>query len=42
MKGEKTHSHENRNIRDDPVKFADNLPFSYLEAPQKQQDFNEK
>jgi len=35
MKGTKTILREDRNIRKNSVKFADNLPFSYLKAPQK-------
>jgi len=42
MKGNKTISRVDRNIRNNLVKFADNLPFSYFEAPQKQQHFDEK
>jgi len=41
MKGEKTVSRVNRNIRNNQVKFADNLPFGYFKAPQKQQRFDE-
>jgi len=37
MKGEKAISRQNRNIWNNLAKFADNLPFSYLKAPQKQQ-----
>jgi len=40
MKGKK--SRVDRNIRNNLVKFADNLPFSYFKAPQKQQRFDEK
>jgi len=42
MKGEKTISRVERNIRNNLVKFANDLPFSYFEAPQKQQPFDEK
>jgi len=44
MKGEKTISRVDRNIKNNLVKFSDNLqlPFSYLKAPQKQQRFDEK
>ena len=40
--GKKTISREDRNIRNNLVKFADNLPFSYLKAPKKQHSFHEK
>jgi len=36
MKRKKTITREDRNIRNNLVKFADNLPFSNLKAPQKQ------
>ena len=42
MKGKKTISRVDRNTRDNLVNFADNLPFSYYRAPQKQQRFDEK
>jgi len=42
MKGNKTISRVDRNIRNDLVKLDDNLPFSYFKAPQKQQRFDEK
>jgi len=42
MKGAKTISRVERNIRSNLVKFADNLPFSYFKAPPKQQRFDEK
>jgi len=35
MKG-KNISHEDRNIRNNLVKFADNRPFSCFKAPQKE------
>jgi len=35
MEVKTTISHEDRNGRNDLVKFADNLPFSYLKAPPK-------
>jgi len=38
----KTISHVDRNIRNNLIKFADNLPFGYSKAPQKQQRFDEK
>jgi len=42
MKGKKTISRVDRNIRNNLVKFAHNLPLSYFKAPQKQQRFDEK
>ena len=42
MKGKKTISRVDRNIRNNLVKFADNLPLSYFKAPQKQQRLDEK
>jgi len=42
MKDKRTISRVDRNIRQNLVKFADNLPFSYFIAPQKQQRFDEK
>jgi len=42
MKGKKTNSRVDRNIRNNLVKFADYLPFSHFKAPQKQQRFDEK
>jgi len=33
MKGKKTISRVDRNIRNKLVKFPDNLPFSYFNAP---------
>ena len=42
MKGKKTISRVGRNIRNNLVKFADNLPFSYYKASQKQQRFDGK
>jgi len=42
MKDKKTISRVDRNIRNNLVKFADNLPFSYFKAPQNQQRFDEK
>jgi len=38
----KKKSREDRSIGNNLVKFADNLPFSYFKAPQKQQHFDEK
>jgi len=40
MKGGKSFTREDENIRNNPMKFADNLLFSYFEAPQKQQRFD--
>jgi len=42
MEGEQTISREDRNIRNNLVKFADNIPFSYFKAPKKQQRFDGK
>jgi len=42
MKGETTISREDRNARNNLLKFTDNLPFSYFKAPQKQQRFDGK
>jgi len=42
MKGEKIISRVDKNIWNSLVKFADNLPFSYFKAPQKQQRFDQK
>jgi len=42
MKGKKTIPQDGRNFRNNLVKFADILPFSYFIAPQKQQHFDEK
>jgi len=39
--GEKTISSKDRNISKNLVKFADSLPFSYSNAPQKQVCFDE-
>jgi len=41
-RGGKTTSIEDRNIRNNLVKFANNLPFRYFKAPQKQQRFDGK
>jgi len=42
MKGKKLFKCEDRNIRINLVKFADNLPFSYFKALKKQQRFDGK
>jgi len=42
MKGKKAISRVGRNVRNNLVKFADNLHFSYFKAPQKPQRFDEK
>jgi len=42
VKGEKTISRVDGNIKNNLVKFADNLSFSYFKAPQKQQRFDEE
>jgi len=42
MKGKNTISRVDRNIRNNLVKFADNVPFGYFKAPQKRQRFDEK
>jgi len=42
MKEKKTISRKDRNIRNNLVQFADNLPFSYLKAPRKQKRLDEK
>jgi len=42
MKEKKTISPVHRNVRNNLAKFADNLPFRYFKAPQKQQRFEEK
>ena len=35
-------SHGDRNIKNNQVKFSDNLPFIYFKARRKQQRFDEK
>jgi len=42
MNGRKTVSYENMNVGNNIVKFVDNLPFNYFEAPQKQQRLDGK
>jgi len=42
MKGQKTISRKNRNVRNNLVKFADNLAINYFIAPQEPQRFDEK
>jgi len=40
--GEKTISREDRNVKNNPVKFADNLLLDYFKGPQKQLRCDEK
>jgi len=42
MKGNKTILSVDRNVKNNLVKFADNLPFINFKVPQKQQRFDEK
>jgi len=42
IKGKKTISRVDRNVRNNLVEFAANLPLSYFKAPQKLQRFDEK